>query len=116
MKTRIRALMRKCAQTGGGKWILPALEALEDRVAPAAMHWVGNSGIGGSLWNVPSNWFENRAPTNGDTLIFDTTSAGFSGAPASFTPTNNIVGLTNVTMTINDSSSTGDFSLSGNAI
>ena len=55
----------------------PLLEYLEDRITPSAIHWLGSPATGGELWNVASNWQENRVPVSGDDVIFDTTTAGF---------------------------------------
>ncbi len=93
----------------------PRLECLDDRIAPAALHWLGNAGADGLLWNVPANWQENLVPVSGDNLIFDTTTPGFAATPNGFSPSNNIAGLTNLTIAIDDDSSIGDFHLSGNA-
>src|SRR5262249_16075439 len=66
------------------------------------------------------NWKENKAPANGDTLVFDTTTSGFkAGAfgtvPNSYTPNNDLAGLTLNGIIMN--STTGiPWSITGNAV
>jgi autotransporter-associated beta strand protein len=85
-------------------------------VGPAVLHWIGSSAANGNLWNVAANWLENAVPVSGDALIFDPTTAGFSPTANGFAPVNNIAGLTNLTLTINDTSGAGDFNLTGTTI
>jgi CSLREA domain-containing protein len=75
------------------------------------LHWIGATS---SSWNTASNWLENAVPTSGDLLFFDTTTTGFAGTPAAFAPNNNISGLTNLALVINDASAAGDFTITGN--
>jgi autotransporter-associated beta strand protein len=91
----------------------PLAEALEDRLAPATLHWIGATS---SNWSAATNWAENAFPANGDTVVFDTTQAGFAGTAASFLPANDLSGLTLGGMVINDSSGSGDFTISGNPV
>src|SRR5581483_3119072 len=88
-------------------------ESLEDRLTPATLHWLGTSS---SSWALSSNWAEGFIPTAGDTLVFDTTAAGFAGTAAAFAPNNDISGLTGLSIVINDASSAGDFTIGGSAI
>jgi hypothetical protein len=74
----VLAWVRKLFQTNRNPkarpTVVPRLEGLEERWAPAAntLHWIGP--IGGN-WSLAGNWLENTAPVagNGDTLIFDNT-------------------------------------------
>ena len=55
------------------------IELLEARIAPATLVW---KGVLNSTWSVAQNWIDNgtgsaAAPADGDTLIFDDTSARF---------------------------------------
>ena len=50
-----------------------------------------------SSWSTPGNWVENVAPTNGKSLVFDTTTVGFAGTAAAFAPNNDIAGLNDIT-------------------
>ncbi len=84
--------------------------------AAATEHWIGSAAANGKSWNVATNWLEDAVPVSGDTLVFDTTTAGFSATANGFAPNNNIAGLTNLTISINDASSARDFNLTGNAI
>ena len=86
-----------------GSMLRLAVTPLEDRVTPATLHWLGSAGGSGNLWSVPSNWLENRAPASGDQLTFDSSTPGFSSSANGFAPTNDVAGLTNLTIGINDS-------------
>ncbi len=92
------------------------VEILEDRLAPATLHWIGASGTGGNLWSVAANWKEDSVPVNGSSLVFDITTAGFLSASNGFNPDNDITGLTSLDLTINDTSGSTNFDLTGNAI
>src|SRR5947209_3334120 len=70
------------------------LEALESRVAPATLYWLGTNG---STWNTDS-WTSASGgtavpglrPQNNDSLVFDTTQAHFSPhLNGGFSTTNN---------------------------
>ena len=50
------------------------INVLPDNVAPTA-HWRG--GVDEN-WSTPGNWLGNRAPRDGDTLVFDTSTPGFT--------------------------------------
>ncbi|WP_227255065.1 beta strand repeat-containing protein [Frigoriglobus tundricola] len=89
---------------------------LEDRLTPTTLHWLGAAGANGNLWSVASNWAENQAPTSGSTLVFDTTTTGFSATTNGFAPTNDIAGLAGLTVVVNDASAAGDFAISGDAL
>lgn len=55
----------------------PALERLEDRLAPAIVTW---NGLGGNnLWSNGTNWVGGKAPQSGDILVFGTYSPGLNG-------------------------------------
>ena len=84
--------------------------------AATTEHWIGSAAANGKSWNVATNWLEDAVPVSGDTLVFDTTTAGFSATANGFAPNNNIAGLTNLTISINDASPARDFNLTGNAI
>jgi autotransporter-associated beta strand protein len=80
---------------------------------PTVLHWTGAAG---SNWSTAGNWAEDVAPTSGKSLVFDTTTVGFAGTAAAFAPNNDISGLTDITIGINDNSSAGDFVIGGNSI
>ena len=80
------------------------------------LHWIGGSGANGNLWSVAANWLEDAAPASGDTLVFDTTTAGFVLANNGYNPVNDMAGLTNLSLILNDTSGTTNFNLTGNAI
>ena len=65
------------------------LERLEDRWTPASPVWVGNGVGAGANWSVPTNWSTNKAPTSGDTVIFD----GTAGVGANTNSTMNLGGV-----------------------
>ena len=44
------------------------IEALETRIAPATLVWLGATN---GQWTNPSNWVGGTTPGAGDTLIFD---------------------------------------------
>ena len=88
---------------------------LEDRVTPTTLHWLGSSAANGNLWSVATNWLEDQAPVSGDLLVFDSATPGFSATTTGFAPTNDISGLTNLAIGINNSSSAGDFAISGDS-
>src|SRR5262245_54788964 len=86
--------------------IRPTVELLEDRLAPATLHWTGAAGIN---WSTANNWLENRAPTNGDVVAYDTAAA----AVQSFNSTNDISNLGLADVVVNDTDATPghDFSI-----
>src|SRR5690349_16992873 len=88
---------------------LGAIELLEDRLTPATHTWTGAGGDG--LWSTSGNWSDSAPSMNEDlaSLVFDTNSAGFAPTTG-FASTNDVSGLTNVSWSIVDSSSAGDFS------
>ena len=90
--------------------------ALEDRVTPATLHWLGSPAGNGNLWGVATNWLEGRAPASGDRLVFDASSPGFSATANGFAPTNDVAGLTDLSIGINDASPAGDFAIGGKAV
>ena len=88
---------------------------LEDRVTPTTLHWIGSTSGNGNLWSVAANWQEDVVPASGDRLVFDTTTPGFSSTTNGFAPMNDLTGLTNLSIGINDTSAAGgDFTISGN--
>jgi autotransporter-associated beta strand protein len=87
----------------------PFLESLEDRLAPAV--WIG--GGGDNNWDTAANWVGGVKPTNNDTVVFSTQTAGFTGQ---FASNNNIANLSGLTLQFVDDSAAGDFSVSGNAL
>src|SRR5438105_3060012 len=44
----------------------PALDLLEDRLAPAAIGWDGGAGGVGTDWNTPANWVGDTLPGSND--------------------------------------------------
>jgi fibronectin-binding autotransporter adhesin len=87
---------------------LSTIEKLEDRLAPANVNWTGALS---TSWNDPGNWSPNQIPANGDTLIFNTATAGL----VNFTANNDIAGLTGLTINIVDADAVAarDFTLTG---
>jgi len=83
---------------------------------PATYHWIGGSATTGNQWGVAANWEEKQVPTSGSTVVFDTTTPGFSAITNGFNPVNKVSGLTNLTLVINDASAAGDFKLTGDPI
>jgi autotransporter-associated beta strand protein len=93
-----------------------SIEQLEYRVVPTAYHWIGGAGATGNQWGVAANWEEKQVPTSGSTVVLDTTTPGFNATANGFNPVNNVSGLTNLTLVVNDASPAGDFNLTGNSI
>ena len=83
---------------------------------PATLHWIGNAAAGGDKWGTAANWQEAVVPQNGDRLIFDASNNAFSASVNGFAPNNDLTGLTNISIGIIDSSSGGDFAITGKAI
>jgi autotransporter-associated beta strand protein len=84
-----------------------ALEFLEDRTAPATLDWTGAAG---STWNNPGNWTGGGVPSATNNVL------NFNAATATnFTSTNDITGLTGLTINITDASATSgnDFTIGG---
>ena len=89
------------------------------RVAPA-LYWLGTQG---SDWNTDS-WTNNFSaaaipglrPHSGDVLMFDASHPYFRDSPSTFVPDNDLVGLSNLELVVNDASVSGDFVLAGEAI
>jgi fibronectin-binding autotransporter adhesin len=52
----------------------PRIEELEGRWLPSTLHWIGGHSSTtdpqGSHWSDPLNWAENKAPVNGQDLVF----------------------------------------------
>jgi autotransporter-associated beta strand protein len=98
----------------------PHFDTLEERVVPASVFWLGTAG---GNWNSDS-WAASAVgpavtglrPHNGDTLSFDNTLANFNNVAVSFAPSNDLTGLTNLTLQISNTSLLHDFSLTGNGI
>jgi autotransporter-associated beta strand protein len=91
------------------------VEALEQRVMPAMLHWVGGDSVNPTGWNDAANWVENAVPATGDTIVFDTTAATIK----SFTTINDFSTSVSVgVIVINDADTTAghDFSFSGHAV
>jgi autotransporter-associated beta strand protein len=92
---------------------------LEERLAPASTFlWTGASGTDGN-WGTGANWSGGMAPANndsGDTLTFSTATGGFAGTTFAYNPTNNLTGLTNLTVNVTDNAASTGFTLSGNSI
>lgn len=87
----------------------PRMDQLEARLVPATHTWIG--GGGNANWSTAANWQDNSPPLaneDGAVIIFDTTTYGLTA----FSSTNNVAGLTNVTLAIYDDSPSGDFSIS----
>src|SRR6266446_1437106 len=70
------------------------LEFLEDRTAPAALDWTGAAGTN---WNNAGNWTGGGVPSATNNVL------NFNAASATnFTSTNDIAGLTGMTINITD--------------
>jgi hypothetical protein len=107
-----RSLARKWSRAGAAparRPLRPLAEALEDRLAPAVLHWTGAVS---AVWSTAGNWAEAAVPQADDTVVFDTGVAGFTR----FTSTNDIAGLTLGGLSVADSSTAGDFTINGNAV
>ena len=81
------------------------VEALEDRRLLATLYWQGDDGTNPTLWSVAANWntLQNgtglsQTPASTDTLVFDSATTGLG----STTPSNDVVGLTGITLQITD--------------
>ncbi len=75
----------------------------------SAQTWDGSSS---TLWNTGANWVSNVAPVNGAALIFDADTP----AIANLSTSNDIAALTVNSITIDNGSTAGVFTLAGNAI
>lgn len=89
----------------------PAVEFLENRLVPSTLHWTGAFS---ASWSVAGNWLENRAPTNGDLVAFDTTAA----IVQSFTSNNDLTNLGLAGLVVNDTDAAPghDFAITGNGV
>src|SRR5215475_11295913 len=90
------------------------LENLEDRVTPASLHWIGGDAVNPTAWSAANNWQEGVQPTNGDTVVFDSSVVGLS----SFTSNNDINSLTlgGIIISDTDAAANHDFTISGAAV
>lgn len=70
------------------------------------------TGAVGSDWSVSANWQGNAAPGDGDTVVFDFNTPGFS----SYTSTNNLSGLSLAGITFNEQSLPNNFNVTGNGV
>src|SRR5262249_51270548 len=87
--------------------VVPSVEHLEVRLAPATNNWTGLSTASTAKWSDPGNWSLNRAPVNGDDLVFG------AGVPAaSQNNSNDLTGLQLNSLTF----AASNYTLSGNAI
>jgi autotransporter-associated beta strand protein len=91
-------------------------ELFEERRLLTALYWQGQVD---SFWGTSGNWSldaigtpTGALPVNGDTLIFDSTTAGL----ARFDSQNNLSPGSGLTLVIDDSDPANKFSLTGNAI
>jgi autotransporter-associated beta strand protein len=89
----------------------PSVEHLEDRLVPSTLHWTGAAS---GSWSVANNWLENRAPTNGDIVAFDTTAATVQNFSSNNDITN--LGLAGVVVNDTDPAPGHDFSITGNGV
>jgi autotransporter-associated beta strand protein len=98
------------------------VEVLESRLNPGfqTLFWLGtangnfDAGVGAANWATSlSGPATVRLPNSGDTLIFNTNATSFVNR---FAITNNVAGLTGLTIQIVDNSAAGDFSITGNAL
>jgi hypothetical protein len=55
--------------------VLPAVEALEERVVPATDYWIASAA---GTWETAGNWSLGRAPTFADDVVFDGTQSAAS--------------------------------------
>src|SRR5437016_1644537 len=82
-------------------------EFLEDRTAPATLDWTGSAGAN---WNNPANWTPSGVPSATNNVL------NFNAATATnFTSTNDIPGLTGMTINITDANAAAgkDFTING---
>ena len=77
------------------------------------LHWTGATS---SNWSAAGNWAENLAPASGDTLIFDTSTPGFAATTTAYAPSNDLNGLTNIAIVINDAPGSSSFTIAGNSL
>ena len=70
---------------------------------PTTLHWLGNVD---SNWNIAGNWLENVTPIDGDSVVFDTSTAGFAYR---FTAINYDAGLVLNQIMVHDDSNLGNF-------
>ena len=82
-------------------------------VGTQVLHWTGAAG---SNWPPPGNWAESTIPANGDTLVFDTSTPGASRIRRRVRPNNDIGGLADLDIVINDAAAAGDFEIGGSRL
>src|SRR5205809_3574298 len=84
------------------------LEFLEDRTAPATLTWTGAAG---NNWNNAGNWTGGGVPSAANNVLNFTAGASV----AKYTSTNDIAGLTGITINITDAVATAgsDFIIDG---
>src|SRR5436190_2179338 len=84
------------------------LEFLEDRTAPATLTWTGAAGTN---WNNAGNWTGGGVPSAANNVLNFTAGASV----AKYTATNDIAGLTGMTINITDAVATAgsDFTIDG---
>ncbi|HID24724.1 MAG TPA: hypothetical protein EYP14_20315, partial [Planctomycetaceae bacterium] len=95
-------------------WLGPAVEFLEDRTLLAVLYWQGDAN---TAWSNAPNWNtaqdgsgSDQAPANGDTLVFDTATAGLTRFVS-----NADVSLTDITIQIVDADTANDFTIQSSA-
>src|SRR5215211_2490637 len=83
-------------------------ELLEDRTAPATLTWTGAAGAN---WNNAGNWTGGGVPSAANNVLNFTAGASV----ASYTSTNDITGLTGITINITDAvgAANSDFTITG---
>src|SRR3954454_22037543 len=83
-------------------------ELLEDRTAPATLTWTGAAG---NNWNNAGNWTGGGVPSAANNVLNFTAGASV----ASYTSSNDITGLTGLTINITDAVATtgSDFTITG---
>src|SRR6476646_449990 len=77
------------------------MELLEDRTAPATLTWTGASSAN---WNDAGNWTGGGVPSAANNVLNFTAGASV----ASYTSTNDIPGLTGITINITDAIATAN--------
>src|SRR5947209_13687027 len=97
-----RPQVKPIRSTRTRRWT-PRLEALEDRLAPAALTWNGQGGS--PNWSVGANWVGGVAPTGNGTedLVFPASAAQFNtlnNLPTSPVPTFNSITISGDNYTV----------------
>jgi hypothetical protein len=113
-KSWLKGLMQRVAVSSSSRRIQGkrrafspvVVEPLEDRTVPAPLTWTGAAG---STWNNPGNWTGGGVPSAVNNVLNFTAGASVTN----YTSTNDIAGLSGMTINITDADATKDFSIGG---